>query len=113
MGQVTTMAPYLWPLMDISGYDTDHCIVCGRTHPLNRHHLVRRGAGELWLDGHEVPKPLVTLCGSGTTGCHGLVHALRLHLRATDGRLEYKIYDHPTSAMDAMGDQEGWMSCRT
>jgi len=50
------------------------CRVCGRVpsgHPLdslNRMHLVPKGQG-----GDDVPENMVPGCGSGTTGCHGLL----------------------------------------
>lgn len=82
MARVTTLEPLLWPLMEGPSVDAGRCVVCGAAWPLNRHHVVRRGAGRLWRDGREVPKPTLTLCGMGNaSGCHALAHANRLHFR--------------------------------
>lgn len=66
------------------------CIVCGRyrgykSHVGGAHHEPPKGTGgeKAWKGA------LLSLCGSGTTGCHGLRHA---------GKLEFQ-YD----------DQSGWM----
>lgn len=51
------------------------CRACGKLptgHPLdslNRAHLVPRSRG-----GDDVPANIIPLCGSGTSGCHGLSH---------------------------------------
>lgn len=46
------------------------CRRCWRTVDLNIHHRKLRSQG-----GTDEAENLVTLCGSGTTGCHGWVHA--------------------------------------
>jgi len=49
------------------------CRVCGRAFgliPINAHHLIPRSLGGVWTESN-----IVGLCGSGTTGCHGLVEA--------------------------------------
>lgn len=62
------------------------CIVCGRF-GANWHHEPPKGTGGAcaWHGS------LLALCGSGTTGCHGLRHAGRLKLRFNDdaGRWEW------------------------
>lgn len=97
MAKVTTLPEILWPLMEGPSVETPYCCVCGRADlPLNRHHVVRRGAGRLYRDGIELPKPTLMLCGSGNTGgCHGLAHQNRLHFRyVKDGWGEpHKPYD--------------------
>lgn len=61
------------PICDlVDDRDRYSCVRCGK--PLNvtagsRHHRQRRAVGL-----HRVEN-LVLLCGSGTTGCHGWVHA--------------------------------------
>ena len=45
------------------------CLVCGDA-DTTLHHLVPKSLG-----GGDVEDNLVPLCGSGTTGCHGLVEA--------------------------------------
>lgn len=70
----------------------DHCAICGRARPVNQHHIVRRGAGKVYRGGVEVPKPTITLCGSGNNltdadgrfYCHGLAHHQLLHFRWVD-----------------------------
>ena len=72
MANVDTLPEILRPLMEGPSIETPRCAVCGAPWPLNRHHIVRRGAGKLFRDGREVPKPTVMLCGSGNgSGCHG------------------------------------------
>ena len=114
MADVTTLSPILWPLMRIDEEtreriaNADRCVVCGRRYPLNRHHIVRRGAGELYEGGRKLPKPLIVLCGSGNTGgCHGLAHANMLHFRNDRGHLEFVELDEPTRYQDAL-EMEGW-----
>lgn len=126
MAKVTTLPEFLRPLMDGTTLRLDHCAVCGKTYPLNQHHIVRRGAGKLYHDGHEVQKPCITLCGSGNaSGCHGLAHANRLHFRwvpshrgqsrksalrnvwAGCGHWEFLLLDEPTDYLTALG-MGGW-----
>ena len=127
MARVSTLPEFLRPLMEGPSVETRRCAVCGRAWPLNRHHVVRRGAGRLYPNGVEVPKPTVVLCGSGNTGgCHGLAHANRLHFRwvraeqpsgeyygtrVSGGHWEYLLLDEPTSYLDALG-MEGWAPLR-
>lgn len=112
MANVTTMERLLWPLMDGPSITADHCLVCGRHWPLNQHHVVRRGAGQLICDGKPVKKPTLTLCGSGNTGgCHGLAHQNRLHFRLIDNWWWYLITDEPTRYMDAL-EMRGWRPLR-
>lgn len=137
MAKVTTLPRLLWPLMEGPSVDAPWCCVCGRTGvPLNRHHVVRRGAGVLYRDGVEVPKPTIVLCGSGNaSGCHGLAHQNRLHFRwvrdpwpdvtrpgragrdydvtlARGGHWEYVVLPEPTKYQDALG-MDGWRPLRT
>lgn len=46
------------------------CEACGRQPAQGVHHRQPRSAGGSWS-----PANLLDLCGSGTTGCHGLVEA--------------------------------------
>lgn len=100
-----------------------HCAICGKTYPLNQHHIVRRGAGKLYQHGVEMKKPTITLCGSGNaSGCHGLAHQNRLHFRwvamrqrdwqygepcISAGHLEYLITEEPTKYERAL-EMGGW-----
>lgn len=47
-----------------------HCVACGRP-GANAHHVVPKGSPHF---GDDVVENLVTLCGSGTSGCHGAHH---------------------------------------
>jgi len=100
-----------------------YCAVCGHYPANNQHHMVRRNAGELYDRGHKLPKPTITLCGSGVSGCHGLAHENRLHFRwVTElketqdsagthfyqtGHIEFLLLDRPTDYLTALG-MEGW-----
>lgn len=121
MARVTTLPALLWPLMRGVSVTLDRCAVCGATWPLNQHHVVRRGAGRLYERGVEVPKPTITLCGSGNaSGCHGLAHANRLHFRWVEpeerfnrptpqgsGHWEWILCDEPTKYATALS-RDGW-----
>lgn len=134
MSRVDTLPEILRPLMRAPSARTGVCAVCGRPAPLNQHHIVRRGAGRLYRDGVELPKPTITLCGAGNCladadgrpYCHGLAHANRLHFRwvETDqragewwgttcrgGHLEYLLLDEPTAYADALATG-GWRPLR-
>ena len=132
MSGVTTL-PELWhPLMKSPSIRLQRCAICGRYEPLNRHHMVKRSAGELYFQGHALEKPTITLCGfgnhlkdaDGRFFCHGLAHANRLHFRwvptRTDnkgavfgealfcgGHLEYLLLDTPTDYLTALS-MKGW-----
>lgn len=115
MAKVDTLPLYLQPLMSAPSIRLPYCAVCGRSQPLEQHHIVRRGAGKLYDEGKEVEKPTITLCGFGNNlkdadgreYCHGLAHANRLHFRMQDGRLEFIILETPTKYMEAL-EMEGW-----
>lgn len=132
----TTLAKMWWPLMGRPSLRLPRCPVCGRTSPLEQHHPVRRGAGRLFRDGREVPKPTITLCGFGNNlrdadgreYCHGLAHANRLHFRWADteqpsgalgdmpfpvegGHWEYLLLDEPADYLTALG-MDGWRRLR-
>ena len=83
---------------------------------------MRRGAGRLYRNGVEVPKPTIVLCGSGNAGgCHGLAHQNRLHFRWVracgrlgwhqtalgSGHWEYLLTEEPTRYSDALL-MDGW-----
>lgn len=138
MARVTTLPAILVPLMDAPSIRLERCAVCGRYHPLNQHHMVRRGAGKLYRAGIEVKKPTITLCGFGNNlrdadgryYCHGLAHANMLHFRwvpeetvpgnfgnygrmagGIGGHPEYLLLDEPASYADALG-MDGWRPLR-
>lgn len=65
-------------LMQGPSIDWPFCPFCGRR-ATNRHHIVPRSRGG--KDG-----PTVTVCGMGNaSGCHGKLHAHRLHMDFHDG----------------------------
>lgn len=125
MARVTTLPEMWWPLMRSPSIDTPYCAVCGRTGHLERHHMVKRSAGRMFLDnGIEVPKPTITLCGHGNVdGCHGKAHSGMLHFRwvytdmpadfrngyefARGGHLEYLMLDDSVDYLTALS-MDGW-----
>lgn len=54
------------------------CSVCGMM-ATNSHHVPPVGMGgrnaTFTLHGHVLRPALIALCGSGTTGCHGMIHS--------------------------------------
>lgn len=70
------------------------CVVCG-THwsPTTQHRIPRGMGGSSWL-GINRPSNLLTLCGSGTTGCHGWVEAHPIFSREAGWSLDRR--DDPT-----------------
>lgn len=112
--------------MQAPSYISDRCFICGKR-ATNKHHMVKRSAGELYIDGRKLKKPEITLCGSGCTGHHGLAHEGKLHFRWVPdvienkngaytefyrvGHLEYLITKHATKYQDALG-MDGWQRVR-
>lgn len=87
-------------LMDAPSIEAIYCPFCGKP-ATNRHHIVPRSQG-----GHD--GPTVTVCGMGNaSGCHGKLHAHRLHLRWQGNRWEYLETDEPTKYQNALM-MEGW-----
>lgn len=116
MAKVTTLREGLWPLMMGQTVKAPFCVVCGRTYPLNQHHVIRRSQGVLYRDvgGMRmlVGKPTLTLCGSGCSGCHGDAHRMLLHFRCDDdGRWWWLRTDEPTQDFVADG-MPGWRRVR-
>ena len=90
MARVTTVNELLRPMMGKPSVTLPRCAVCGRTSPLNQHHIVRKSAGRAFDEsGHELKAPTITLCGfgnnlsdaDGTPYCHGRAHHGMLHFR--------------------------------
>lgn len=108
---ICTIPAFLRPLMDRPDIDNDDrlCAICGRP-ATNMHHIVRRSSGKWIVDGEEMRKPLVRLCGGGNAnGCHGLAHDNRLHFRWNDGRWEFQIFPEPIGQADALRAEGGWI----
>lgn len=130
MAGVDTLPAYLRPLMEGCSIRQGRCVVCGKTWPLNQHHVVYRSSGKMFKNGVEVPKPTLTLCGNGNTGgCHGKAHHHTLHFRwvpekiidrsfayqtkkhpvtVNGGHWEYMFTDEPVPEFDALQIEEGW-----
>lgn len=138
MANVNTLPEILIPLMSAPSIKLQRCAICGRYEPLNQHHIVRRGAGKYFVNGVEMPKPTITLCGFGNNlkdadghmFCHGLAHANMLHFRWVKftkqyrsfgsykfyeipgcGHIEYLLLDEPTDYQTALG-MDGWKPLR-
>lgn len=61
--------------MKVFHRDHGRCFICGRTlsaSAFNLHH--RRMRSHAW-EGLNLPSNLITVCGSGTMGCHARIHA--------------------------------------
>lgn len=126
MAVVTTLPMILQPMMGKPDVlSTDHtCAFCGRhASPgvrIEKHHIVRRGAGEMYVDGEKLRKPLISVCGDGNALkdadgrflCHGLIHNHMLHLRWNDGCWEFLMTSEPTKYIDALC-MNGWRRLRT
>ena len=59
---------------EIRAKKCESCRLCGATGNVNAHHLIPRGMGGT-IGGEWTESNVVGLCGSGTTGCHGLIEA--------------------------------------
>lgn len=61
----------------VDARDAGVCRRCGRAvgEDFSRHHRIPRGAGGSGLVDR--PSNVVTVCGSGTTGCHGRIESER------------------------------------
>ena len=78
----------------------EHCIVCGGPRQ-SVHHIPPIGTGRraAWVGA------LLGLCGSGTTGCHGLWHHGELELRFACGGWMWR-------GVNAKGRRErDWVPC--
>ena len=117
---VCTLNQYEKALMLGYTAKAEYCLVCGRTNPLNDHHVVFQSAGKLVQNGKERQKPTITLCGIGNNlyddhgrmYCHGAAHHRLLHFRyvpAGDGlgHWEYLFTNEPTKYETALA-MDGW-----
>lgn len=93
-------------------------------------HRETLGGEDVRLPRVELPKPTITLCGSGNTGgCHGKAHAHKLHFRwvETDvkdksngfwfatirgGHWEVLETDEPMREFEALQVEDGWRPLR-
>lgn len=73
---MTTTIPHAVRLV-VDARDAGRCRRCGHAvgEDFSRHHRIPRGAGG--SSRVDRPSNLVTVCGSGTTGCHGRIESRR------------------------------------
>ena len=122
MAKVTTLPAMYHPMMGKPSVRMARCAVCGRTWPLEQHHVVFRSAGKMFVEGREIEKPTITLCGFGNNlqdadgreYCHGLAHHRRLYFRWVDddaiacaGHWEYIRLDEACDYLTALR-MDGW-----
>ena len=87
-------------IAEIRAKKCQECRLCGKTANVTAHHLVPRSQGGQWVAWN-----IVGLCGSGTTGCHGLIEARD---KAACYLLRARLTDHEYSFLvQHMG--EGWL----
>lgn len=84
--------------------DNGGCIRCGRRDLLNTHHRQPRGMGGTKLTVKNLPSNLITLCGSGVTGCHGWVESHR----ALAFDYGYLVHQASNPAQVAVRYPDGW-----
>lgn len=122
MAKVTTLPAMYQPMMGKPSVRMAQCAVCGRTWPLEQHHVVLRSAGRMFVEGREIEKPTITLCGFGNNlrdadgreYCHGLAHHRLLHFRWVDddamacaGHWEFIRLDEARDYLTALR-MDGW-----
>lgn len=122
MAKVTTLPAMYQPMVGKPSVRMARCAVCGRTWPLEQHHVVFRSAGKMFVKGREIEKPTITLCGFGNNlqdadgreYCHGLAHHRRLYFRWVDddaiacaGHWEYIRLDEACDYLTALR-MDGW-----
>lgn len=122
MAKATTLPAMYQPMMGKPSMRMARCAVCGRTWPLEQHHVVFRSAGKMFVEGREIEKPTITLCGFGNNlqdadgreYCHGLAHHRRLYFRWVDdgaiacaGHWEYIRLDEACDYLTALR-MDGW-----
>ena len=89
-------------LMEAPSINAPYCVFCGRR-ATNNHHVVFRSQGG--KDG-----PTLSVCGLGNaSGCHGLLHQRKLHVRYVNNEWQYLETKEPTKYQTALS-MEGWRS---
>lgn len=102
MGGGGTVNEHQKALMGKPSIEGDFCPFCGRR-ATNAHHVVPRSQGG--ADG-----PTVRVCGMGNaSGCHGLLHSHRLHMRWDEESWQwlYLRTEEPTKYDRAL-EMDGW-----
>ncbi|NTU88449.1 MAG: hypothetical protein HGA54_00865 [Actinobacteria bacterium] len=92
------MNNYQSALMDKPSITLSYCAICG-VPANNDHHVVPRSQGG--ADG-----PVITLCGGGCSGHHGMAHEHTLHFRYITC-WQYLKTDKPVKYEVAL-EMEGW-----
>lgn len=90
-------------IAEIRAKKCQECRLCGVTSNVNAHHLISRAQGGPWTMWN-----IVGLCGSGTTGCHGLVEARD---KAACHLLRTLLTDHEYSYLVSKRSEE-WLNRR-
>lgn len=85
--------------------DRHACVRCGTTEQLTTHHRRARGMGGSRWPGINQPANLLTLCGSGTTGCHGTIESYR-RTAMGDGYVVSRYADPAAEPVRTIG---GWV----
>ena len=84
--------------------DNGRCAICGRP-AHDKHHVVQKGIGGV-SDEIEARIPTMPLCGAGNaSGCHGLMHARKLHVYWDEAKGGLVFWYHPSP----MGDLKAWI----
>lgn len=81
------------------------CVVCGMP-ASNLHHEPPKRLGGVGRKGTEPPR--LSLCGSGTTGCHGMRHAGKLEFRRENGFWEWRTTGDWMRCIDLSEEEFGW-----
>lgn len=100
------MNEYQKELMDAPSVKSDRCVFCGR--PAHaQHHVVPRSQG-----GSK--GPTLSVCGFGNeSGCHGLLHAHKLHPTYSDLLgWEYIYTQESMKYEEALEIKDGWHPIR-
>lgn len=90
-------------IKEIRAKKCGECRLCGKRRDVNAHHLIAKSLQGIWTESN-----IVGLCGSGNTGCHGLIEAYDkaacylLRALLTDAEYSYVV--------SKMG--EGWLDQR-
>lgn len=85
--------------------DGHACARCGSGGPLTLQHRTGRGMGGSRDPRINAPSNLITLCGSGTTGCHGVVESTPRLSRLTG----WAVARHDDPAEIPVQTLSGWV----
>lgn len=84
--------------------DRARCVRCGRSCeyiPCSVHHRQLRQRNNNW------PSNLILLCGTGTVGCHALVHSRRVDIGEPFGYIVSRYEDDPAT-VPVYYHRRGW-----